>query len=172
MAAGAWSPPLARGLGVYMPIEGGKGYHVDLEPAAGDPIRPVWFQESRVIATPLPGRLRLAGTLELAGLDESVEPGPRRGDRQGCAQGNRGPRRPRVLEVWRGLRPCTPDGLPLVGRSETPDNLVLASGHAMMGLTLAPVTGRLVGEIVAGEEPSHDLRPLRPGRFQPLLGRD
>ena len=55
---------------------------------------------------------------------------------------------------------------------ETPDNLVLATGHAMMGLTLAPVTGRLVGQLLAGEEPSHDLRPLRPGRFQPLLGRD
>ncbi len=172
IAAGAWSPPLARGLGVYMPIEGGKGYHVDLEPAAGDPSRPVWFQESRVIATPLPGRLRLAGTLELAGLDESVSRVRVEAIVKAARKGIAGLDGRRVLEVWRGLRPCTPDGLPLVGRSETPDNLVLASGHAMMGLTLAPVTGRLVGEIVAGEEPSHDLRPLRPGRFQPLLGRD
>jgi len=172
IAAGAWSPPLARGLGVYMPIEGGKGYHVDLEPAAGDPSRPVWFQESRVIATPLPGRLRLAGTLELAGLDESVSRVRVEAIVKAARKGIAGLDGRRVLEVWRGLRPCTPDGLPLVGRSETPDNLVLASGHAMMGLTLAPVTGRLVGEIVAGEEPSHDLQPLRPGRFQPLLGRD
>jgi D-amino-acid dehydrogenase len=172
VAAGAWSPPLARGLGVYMPIEGGKGYHVDLETAAGDPSRPVWFQESRVIATPLPGRLRLAGTLELAGLDESVNRVRVEAIVKAARKGIAGLEGRRVLEVWRGLRPCTPDGLPLVGRTETPDNLVLASGHAMMGLTLAPVTGRLVGEIVAGDEPSHDLRPLRPGRFQPLLGRD
>ena len=172
VAAGAWSPQLARGLGVYMPIEGGKGYHVDLEPAVGDPSRPVWFQESRVIATPLPGRLRLAGTLELAGLDESVNRVRVEAIVKAARRGLAGLEGRRVLEVWRGLRPCTPDGLPLVGRCETPENLVLASGHAMMGLTLAPVTGRLVGEVVAGEEPSHDLRPLRPGRFQPLLGRD
>ena len=138
-----------------MPIEGGKGYHVDLEPAAGDPGRPVWFQESRVIATPLPGRLRLAGTLELAGLDESVSRVRVEAIVKAARKGIAGLDGRRVLEVWRGLRPCTPDGLPLVGRSETPDNLVLASGHAMMGLTLAPVTGRLVGEIVdrGGAEP-------------------
>jgi D-amino-acid dehydrogenase len=172
VAAGAWSSLLARGLGVYAPIEGGKGYHVDLEAAAGDPRLPVWFQETRVIATPLPGRLRLAGTLELAGLDERVSRRRVEAIVKAARRGITGLEGRRVLEVWRGLRPCTPDGLPLVGRVETPGNLVLATGHAMMGVTLAPVTGRLVAEVVLGEAPSHDLRPLRPGRFQPLLGRD
>ena len=77
-----------------------------------------------------------------------------------------------VLEVWRGLRPLSPDGIPIVGRPESFDNVVLATGHGMMGLTLAPITGRLDGELVTGEQPSHDLTPLRPDRFQPLLGRD
>jgi D-amino-acid dehydrogenase len=172
VAAGAWSPLLTRGLGVYMPIEGGKGYHVDLEAAAGDPRLPVWFQESRVIATPLPGRLRLAGTLELAGLDERVSRRRVEAIVKAARRGIAGLEGRRVLEVWRGLRPCTPDGLPLLGRVEAPDNLVLATGHAMMGLTLAPVTGRLVAEVIVGEPPSHDLRPVRPSRFQPLLGRD
>jgi D-amino-acid dehydrogenase len=172
LAAGAWSPVLTRPLGLFVPVEGGKGYHVDLEPAEGDPRVPVWFQETRVIATPLQGRLRLAGTLELAGLDLGVNRVRVDAILKAGQRGIAGLAGRRVIEVWRGLRPCTPDGLPLVGRPEAVENLVLATGHAMMGLTLAPVTGRLVGEIIAGEEPSHDLHPLRPDRFQPLFGRD
>lgn len=172
LAAGAWAPALARPVGVYLPVEAGKGYHVDYESGAGDPAFPVAFAESRVAATPLAGRLRLAGTLELSGLDERVtrvrvEAIVRAGKRSLPALEGR-----RVVEVWRGLRPCAPDGLPIIGRPEGIENLVLATGHATLGLTLAPITGRLVAELVAGEEPSSDLGPLRPGRFQPLLGRD
>ncbi|MCC6222016.1 MAG: FAD-dependent oxidoreductase [Thermoleophilia bacterium] len=172
LAAGVWTPVLARPLGLYVPVEGGKGYHVDFEAADGDPGLPTWFDEARVIATPLPGRLRLAGTLELAGLDLSVD--RRRVDAivRAGQRGLRGLEGRRVLEVWRGLRPCTPDGLPIVGRPPAYENLALATGHAMMGLTLAPVTGRLVAELLTGDEPSQDVRPLRPERFQPLLGRD
>jgi D-amino-acid dehydrogenase len=172
LAAGAWTPHLAGDLGLFVPVEGGKGYHVDLASGESDPRIPIYLQESRVIATPLAGRLRLAGTLELAGLDLSVD---RRRVDAILRAGNRGVdgiAGRNVLEVWRGLRPCTPDGLPIVGRSPEIENLVLATGHAMMGLTHAPVTGRLVAEIVAGEAPSHPLEPLRPERFQPLLGRD
>lgn len=172
VAAGAWTPLLARELGLFVPVEGGKGYHVDLEPGDGDPRVPIWFQESRVIATPLAGRVRLAGTLELAGLDLSIDRRRVEAILRAGRRGVRGLATRNVIEVWRGLRPCTPDGLPIVGRPAACDNLVLATGHAMMGLTLAPVTGRLVGEIVSGAEPSHDLAPLSPGRFQPVLGRD
>ncbi len=171
IAAGAWSPQLVGDLGLYLPVEGGKGYHVDLAAADGGPRIPVWLQEARVIATPLEGRIRLAGTLELSGLDLSVD--RRRVDAvlnagRRCVAGLGG----QVLEVWRGLRPLSPDGIPIVGRPESFDNVVLATGHGMMGLTLAPITGRLVGELIAGDESSHDLRPLRPDRFQPLFGRD
>jgi D-amino-acid dehydrogenase len=138
----------------------------------GDPSIPIYLQEARVIATPLARALRLAGTLELAGLDLSVN---RRRVDAIVAAGRRAvhglePRR--TLEVWRGLRPCTPDGLPIVGRVPAFENLLLATGHAMMGLTLAPVTGRLVAEVATGQPPSHALEPLRPERFQPLLGRE
>lgn len=172
LAAGAWTTLLARQVGVFCPVEGGKGYHVDLEVAAGDPAVPVWFHESRVIVTPLDGRIRLAGTLELTGLDLSVS--RRRVDAVVRAGTSGVPSLAgrRTLEVWRGLRPCSPDGLPLVGRTPALENLTLATGHGMMGLTLATITGRLVGEVLAGAEPSHDLAPLRPERFQPLLGRD
>lgn len=168
LAAGAWTPALARDLDVPAPVEAGKGYHVDLEAQPGDPRIPVFMQESRVIATPLEGRLRLAGTLELCGLDLSVD--RRRVDaivaaarRNLAGSGSR-----KVVEVWRGLRPCAPDGLPILGHAPGLDNVVLATGHAMMGLTLAPVTGRLVAELLAGKRPSHDLALLRPDRFRSL----
>ncbi|MBI3858367.1 MAG: FAD-binding oxidoreductase, partial [Planctomycetes bacterium] len=68
-------------------------------------------------------------------------------------------------DVWRGLRPCTPDGLPIIGRSRAFDNLILAAGHAMIGVSLGPVTGSLVAQLACGEKPDLDLEPLRPDRF-------
>ncbi|HWM13443.1 MAG TPA: FAD-dependent oxidoreductase [Gaiellaceae bacterium] len=169
LAAGSWTPRLGRDLGVFVPVQGGKGYHVDVAPAPGDPRIPVFMQESRVIATPLDGRLRLAGTFELAGLDLGIK--ARRTDAIVAAARRVLPRLgvPRVLELWCGLRPCAPDGLPLIGRPAGLENLVLATGHAMMGLTLAPITGRLVADLLAGEAPGHDVAALRPDRFRPLL---
>jgi glycine/D-amino acid oxidase-like deaminating enzyme len=76
-----------------------------------------------------------------------------------------------VIDVWAGLRPCTPDGLPVIGTPAGLQRVVLATGHAMKGLSLAPVTAHLVGELVAGEPPSHDLSPFRPDRFRPLVRR-
>jgi D-amino-acid dehydrogenase len=165
LAAGAWTPGLARRLRTSVPVEGGKGYNLELERDARDPRVPVFFRDAWVIATPLPGRLRLSGTLELAGLDLSVT--GRRVDAIFDTARTRlaGVTRARIRGVWRGLRPCTPDGLPIVGRAPHVSNLVLATGHTMLGLALAPVTGRLVAELLAGEQPTHDLGPLDPGRF-------
>jgi D-amino-acid dehydrogenase len=165
LAAGAWTPALARRLGMRVPVEGGKGYHVELAPAPSDPRIPVFFQDAWVVATPLPGRLRLAGTLELAGVDLSVD--QKRVDALLDAAASRlaGLTRDRISHVWRGLRPCSPDGLPIVGRPDGVENLVLATGHAMLGLALAPITGRLVAELLEGAPSSHDLAPLSPNRF-------
>jgi D-amino-acid dehydrogenase len=169
LAAGVWTRGLARGLGLALPVEGGKGYHVDYPEGATDPRVPVYMQEARVVATPLPGRLRLAGMFELAGLDLSVDPHRLGSMRRAGERRVRGVAGRRVLEVWRGLRPCAPDGMPLVGRPGRYDNLVLATGHAMLGFTLAPVTGALVAELVAGAQPSHDITLLHPDRFTGLL---
>jgi D-amino-acid dehydrogenase len=166
LATGVWAPELVRGLPIRLPVEGGKGYHVDLEPATSDPGLPVWFQEDRVVVTPMPGKLRVAGTLELGGRDHAVD--LRRVDAVTAAwhRGLRGTTGRRVIEVWRGLRPCTPDGLPLIGHASPVDNLTVASGHGMWGLQLAPVTGLLVAQLLTGEPPEQDLRPLAPGRFR------
>ncbi len=162
LATGAWAPELIPGL----PVQGGKGYHVDLAPAAGDLEIPTWFLDRRVVVTPLADRLRLTGGLQIAGTDLRVD--QRRVDaidRQARELLTGLDRRP-VLEVWRGLRPCSPDGLPIVGRSPSLDNVTLATGHGMWGLQLAPVTGRIVAELLSGTQPSDDPHPLRPGRFR------
>jgi D-amino-acid dehydrogenase len=157
VAAGAWSRTL-----VDLPLEGGKGYHVDYEPAAGDPALPTWLRETWTVATPLPNRLRLSGTLELAGLDlgisqPRVDAIRRGGERWFRGLGERAP-----IDIWAGLRPCLPDGVPAIGRL---GRAVVATGHAMKGVALAPVTGRLVGQLLSGEQPDHDLAPLDPNRF-------
>ena len=165
LAAGAWSPQLARGLGLTVPVVGGKGYHVDYAEAATDPRVPLFLQEAHVVATPMPGKLRLAGTLELGSLDllingRRIETIQRAGLRRVAALEGRA-----ELDRWSGLRPCAPDGLPIVGRPRAYGNLVLATGHAMMGFTLAPVTGTLVADIVTGKRPTQDVTLLDPDRF-------
>jgi D-amino-acid dehydrogenase len=164
LAAGTWSRGLAREVGVHVPLEPAKGYHVDVDTALAGGI-PVYMEEARVIATPLGDRLRLAGTLELAGLDLAVDPVRvatlGRAARRTLAL----PRAARTVHVWRGLRPCTPDGLPVIGRPSGVENLVLATGHAMLGVTLAPVTGEIVADLLAGAPARHPLKPFSPERF-------
>ncbi len=169
LAAGAWSTALAAPLGVFLPQEGGKGYHLDLAAAPQDPRIPISFDEAHVIATPLPGRLRLSGTLELAGLDTSISRVRVDAIRRAAARVLAIDRKRAEVDVWAGLRPCTPDGLPVIGRPFGVEPLVLATGHARKGLSLSPITGRLVAELIAGEPPSFDLGPLSPDRFRPLL---
>ena len=111
--------------------------------------------------------LRFAGTLELAGMDFSIN------RRRVQAILNAFPRylpdldpeKLELLEIWRGLRPCTPDGLPFLGRSIAHPNLTVAAGHAMIGISLGPVTGKIAAGIVLGEDHGFDLDLLRVERF-------
>jgi D-amino-acid dehydrogenase len=165
LAAGVWSASLARELGARLPILGGKGYHLELPSAPTDPDLPVYFSERRVVTTPLNGRIRVGGTLEITDTDMSVD--TRRVDAILSVATERlaGLRDRQPLTVWRGLRPCTPDGLPVIGRVRERENVTIAAGHGMWGLQLSLVTGRLVAELISGLPVSHDLQPLAPGRF-------
>jgi D-amino-acid dehydrogenase len=143
----------------------GKGYHLDYAGAEGDPHVPLFLQEARVVVTPLPGKLRLAGTLELGGHDLALNERRLDAVRRAGLRRVHGLDGRNVIHRWSGARPCAPDGLPLVGRPRAYDNLVVATGHAMMGFTLAPVTGALVADIVSGTQPSQDIALLDPDRF-------
>lgn len=170
LAAGSWSPSLGRALALDIPIQPAKGYSVTYDAPANGPRLPVLCVEGRVAVTPMRGEhgpiLRFGGTLELAGLDLSIN--RRRVDAitRGAHQFLTLPADLSMREVWRGLRPCTPDGLPIIGRPGRWDNLVLATGHAMLGLTLGPITGRLVADVITGVKPALDLAPLAPDRFE------
>lgn len=171
LAAGVWSPRLARDLGLYLPIEGGKGYHIDVDAGPGTPGLPVYMMESRVVATPLQDRLRLSGTLELDGLDARIDPVRVAAIRRAGERHFPAIRGAELRDVWRGLRPCAPDGLPLIGRVDGVENLVVATGHGMAGTTLAPITAQLVSEVLRGLPPSVDLELMRPDRFRRVLAR-
>ena len=165
LAAGAWSPEIGRALGLRIPIQPAKGYSLTYRRPARSPAIPLLPAEGRFSVTPMGEFLRFGGTLELAGLDLTIN--RRRVDalRRSALRCIEGTEDLELLEIWRGLRPCTPDGLPLLGRTRRFGNLVLAAGHAMVGMSLGPVTGKLVAQLVAGTAPTHDLRLLDPGRF-------
>jgi D-amino-acid dehydrogenase len=176
LCGGAWSPSLARSLDLRLPMQAGKGYSLTLATPPRLPEICAILAEARVAVTPMGGALRFAGTMEIAGLDEGINPVRVRGivaaatryypelaasDFDGVAP-------------WCGLRPCSPDGMPYVGRTAKCANLAIAAGHAMMGVSLGPVTGKLVAAILAGESPQLDMALLSPdryaGRFAPASG--
>lgn len=163
IAAGVWSGQLAADLPITVPLQGGKGYHLELE-RSGEFGPPVYFPELRIVASPLDGRLRVTGMLQLAGTDLSVDQRRVEAIAGEAARlfGDAG-RRPR-LRTWRGLRPCTPDGLPLVGPVPGAENVVAAFGHGQWGLQLSPVTGRLVADLIDGRRDPR-LDALSPERF-------
>lgn len=166
LAAGSWTAPLARLAGTRIPLEPGKGYHVQLPVGPAPQLRlPLIFQESVFAATPMGGALRLAGTMEFVGLDP--RPSERRARRllDEARIYLAGLDEPGEHTTWSGLRPCTPDSLPIVGWSVRVPNLVIATGHAMLGITLAPATGRMVGELVRQMPSELPREALSPARF-------
>jgi len=167
LAGGSWSPATVRGLGLTLPMQAGKGYSLTLPRPRQLPHLCSIFTEARVAVTPMDGALRVGGTMELSGLDESIQANRVAGIVESV---------PRYFPdfkiedfreppVWRGLRPCAPDGLPYVGRFGRYPNLCAATGHAMMGLSLGPITGRLVAQLLSGEQPTINLAALSPDRF-------
>lgn len=167
VAGGSWSPDLAKRLGLSLPLQGGKGYSFMLNNLTNTVRVPAIMLEARATATPMGNGLRFAGTLEVAGTDQSVNMNRVRGIVQGIGQyyPDLPVELPKVETVWKGLRPCSPDGLPYIGRVDRFENLVLATGHGMMGLSLGPATGKLVTEIIAAQPLSMDISPFQPGRF-------
>jgi len=164
-AAGAWTPALAKGLGRTLPIEPAKGYSVDVERPANFPELPLYLGDAHCVLTPLGDALRIGSTLELSGWDMTIRrkrvAGLRRAAQRVMGIPDDGP----VRQIWRGPRPVTPDGLPVVGRVPRRERVILAAGHCMLGLSLGPVTGKLVAELAGDLPPSLDLTPLSPARF-------
>lgn len=167
LCGGSWSPLLARKPGLNIPIQAGKGYSLTLPKPRQLPQICSILAEARVAVTPMDGALRVGGTMEITGLNEDINPIRVQGIVNSFCRYFPEFRREDFdgIPPWRGLRPCSPDGLPYVGRTMKFENLSLATGHAMMGLSLGPVTGRLIAEILSGEKPAWELSLLSPDRY-------
>lgn len=165
LAAGIWTMALAERAGVRVPMQAGKGYHLELprpEPCVGTACV---LAERFVAVTPLRDRLRLAGTLEFTGINERMHDRRVQRLREGAELYLRGiDAGDGEVHRWCGLRPCTADGLPAVGWAPGVDGLFIATGHAMMGLTLGPLTGAYAARMIMGE-PVPEASLLSPARF-------
>ncbi len=167
LAAGAFSTPLMKKLKLNLLLEGGKGYSVDWATPSSTPSMSYILAEARVAVTPFADRVRLAGTMEIVGLNETVNRTRSNGFIKSVQAylPDYSFDKLKDLPVWAGLRPCSPDGLPFIGRTKAFNNLILATGHAMMGFTLGPVTGLLVKEIVEEEKTSIEISKLSADRY-------
>lgn len=167
LAAGAWSPHIVRGLGINLPLQAGKGYSLTLPHPKQKPNMPCILTEARVAVTPMGEALRFGGTMEIAGMDTSINPARVRGILKSVPKyfPDFSPDDFRDVPAWCGLRPCSPDGLPYVGRFKRFANLSVATGHAMLGVSLGPITGKLIAEVLSEEQPSIGLEMLSPERY-------
>jgi D-amino-acid dehydrogenase len=168
VCAGAWSKPLAASLGDKIPLETERGYHLMIRDPEVAPRIPTADADGKFVATPMDTGLRFAGTVELAGL--AAPPDWRRA-RILLQQGRRmlpglaSDYAEERISVWMGRRPSLPDSLPALGRAGATPDVVYAFGHGHVGMTAAPMTGRLVADLVAGRPPAIDIAPFAPSRF-------
>jgi len=168
LATGAYSPELFRKLGCPLPVQAGKGYHLDLGGSAEvtPPIeKPYLLIESAVFCTPLPGRLRLAGTLEFSGVNHDIRRQRLQQLSLSTSRYFRGIDTAPVASEWCGLRPCTPDGLPAIGPLPGWQGIFAATGHAMLGLTFGPATGEALAELILTGRSELPLTGFDPARF-------
>jgi D-amino-acid dehydrogenase len=165
VAAGAWTPLLHKQLGCRVPIQPGKGYSITMPRPARCPAIPLIFEEHRVAVTPMRSGYRIGSTMEFAGYDPTLN--RRRLDllRRGAAHYLLEPTAEPVQEEWWGWRPMVPDGKPVVGHSPALENVLIAAGHGMLGLSMAPATGRLAAELLTEAAPHVDPAPYAATRF-------
>jgi D-amino-acid dehydrogenase len=167
VASGSWSGGLLKSVGLKLPLQAGKGYSLTLGAPPELPRLCSIFAEAKLAITPLGSSLRFGGTMEVGGLNLDVNamrvqgivrsvhayfPKFAESDFDG-------------VKPWVGLRPVSPDGIPYTGVVKGLENLVVNCGHAMMGLSLAPVSGRLAADLLAGDTPFRPIEALAPGRF-------
>jgi D-amino-acid dehydrogenase len=164
VAAGALTPMLNTHLGCKIPIQPGKGYSITMPRPGICPTYPIIFEEHRVGVTPMKSGYRIGSTMEFAGYDTSLN--RQRLDllKEGARHYLREPFREPVEEEWYGWRPMTPDSLPIIDRSPAFANVVIAAGHNMLGLSMAPATGKLVAEMLCGTVTHVDPLAYRLGR--------
>lgn len=164
LALGPWTPRVARELGLRIPVQPGKGYSITFERPPQAPATPLVLKERSVCVTAWDDGLRLGSTMEFSGYDTSLNRTRLDALTRAVPEYLREPITTRRIEEWYGWRPMTYDDLPIIGRAG-PANLVLATGHGMLGVTLSAVTGELVAHVIAGAKATPELAACAPARF-------
>ena len=167
LTAGVWSKELAKKLGIHLLMQSGKGYSLTLDNPVAMPENCAILSEGKVAVTPMNGRLRFGGAMEVGGVEGVVDQRRLQGIidtipdvyPQFTAQHFEG------VEPWHGLRPCSADGMPYLGYSRKWDNLVVATGHSMMGISMGPVTGKIVAELTTCGASSYPLSGCNVDRY-------
>lgn len=167
LCGGVWSAQLVKQLDLKLPMQAGKGYSLTLANPKQLPELCSICTEARLAVTPMDGALRVGGTMEMAGIDESVTQRRVRGITRAFPQYFPAFEEKDFAGVkpWSGLRPVSPDGMPYIGRTQRWKNLSVATGHAMMGLSLAPATGKIIADMLSGENSPVKLDLMSPDRF-------
>ncbi len=164
LATGAWSGPLAGKFGITVPLESERGYHLELWEPSVMPRAPVMVASGKFVATPMDGRLRLAGIVEFGGLNAPPSRAPFALLEKNIRQAMPGLTWKKTVE-WMGHRPSMADSLPVIGEAPGLQGAIAAFGHDHVGLTGGPKTGRIVAQLVSGKHPNLDLTPYSPARF-------
>jgi len=164
LATGVWSGPLAKRMGLNVPLETERGYHLELEEPSAMPKSPVMIASGKFVATPMDGRLRLAGIVELGGLDAPPSRAPfelLRAQARATMPGLTW----KSEKEWMGHRPAPADSIPVIGSVPGTEGAYTAFGHHHIGLTSGPKTGRLLSQIIGGTKPNLDLSVYSPARY-------
>ena len=158
---------LLRKAGIKIYLQDGKGYSVTLEHPGLRPRIPTILSEAKVAVTPMGNDLRIGGTLELSGLSQKINQKRVEGIIESVPKYYKNIAVPfgTQTKIWKGYRPCTPDGMPYIGPSDTITNLFVGTGHGMMGLSLGAVTGKLLSQMIIREKPMLATEPFRLNRF-------
>ena len=167
MAAGSWLPELLRQTGIQIPLMPGKGYSFNIDNSEKKLQIPAILCEARVAITPMGNQLRFGGTMEIGPVNDKINMNRVQGIVEAIPDYMPGLKIdvPAKEKVWYGFRPCSPDGLPYIGFTNRYSNLLIAGGHAMMGLSLGPVTGQLISELAEGKQTAININAFNPSRF-------
>lgn len=167
MAGGSWSTRMLGSLGIRIPMQPAKGYSVTFTRTKTCPTIPVGLLEAKTVLTPLEETFRVAGTFTFAGFDEVYRQRRIKAVVRSMTAyfPDIDPSSMNLVEIWQGFRPCSPDGLPYIGRTARVENLIIATGHGMLGITQAPISGKIVSTLATEDRPPLDIGPLNPDRF-------
>ncbi len=167
LSPGSWAGFLLKKAGIKIHLQDGKGYSITLKSPGLRPRIPTILSEAKVAVTPMGDDLRIGGTLELSGLSQKINQKRVEGIIESMPKYYRNIDVPfsRKTQIWKGYRPCTPDGMPYIGQADNLSNLFVGTGHGMMGLSLGAATGKLLSEIITEQRPMMATDPFRLNRF-------